>query len=510
MARRKQTRGKCTFCERELSRGGLAKHLAACPQRKEAASAADRGSGTAQALYHLQVQDAWSGDFWLHLEMNGSATLADLDFYLRAIWLECCGHLSQFSIGGWSGAEIPKERPVQQVFRPGVELTHIYDFGTSSETLIKAVGVRQGKALTPHPIALMARNDPPEAHCIECGEPALWLCLECLYEQNEPGTLCDQHAKDHPHDEYGEPMPLVNSPRVGMCGYCGPADPPYGVGGVEREWGKVLQERSSDEIESHERRLSAWRQQYCNAEMVHQAEVLALRQDMVTLLTFVRDTKVVGTQSTGNMPLKAVRNVTARFVEPPLLDTTSGDRTYRLRTETDIWPLHFLHILAEVGGLLEIAPARRWRLTSMGEQLLGTAPLHQVPFLLTIWWHEVNWLVAYPFSGMGDALPSSFNLVTLACLRSLAVGTSIPFEEFADALIGKAGLTWTAADSKFATMLLRGSIERMVISILADFGAVEREVREDPVGKGTISRLAAFEITPFGQALLGAVAIPSG
>ena len=96
-----------------------------------------------------------------------------------------------------------------------------------SETLIKTVGVRKGKPLTAHPIYLMARNDPPEAHCIECGEPALWLCLECLYERNEPGTLCDQHAQDHPHDDYGEPMPLVNSPRVGMCGYCGPADPPY-------------------------------------------------------------------------------------------------------------------------------------------------------------------------------------------------------------------------------------------------------------------------------------------
>ena len=27
----------------------------------------------------------------------------------------------------------------------------------------------------------------------------------------------------HPHDQYGEPIPLVNSPRLGMCGYDGPA-----------------------------------------------------------------------------------------------------------------------------------------------------------------------------------------------------------------------------------------------------------------------------------------------
>ncbi|MBC8449381.1 MAG: hypothetical protein H8D78_16665 [Chloroflexi bacterium] len=209
-----------------MTKSGLSKHLATCAQRQEAIGAANQESG--QVTYHLQVQDAWSSDFWLHLEMNGSATLKDLDRYLRAIWLECCGHLSRFSIGGgWGGREISMSTRAERIFRPGIELTHIYDFGTSSETTVKVVGVRQGKPLTPHPIALMARNDQPEAYCMECDKPASWLCMECVYELEESGFLCDEHAEDHPHENYGEPMPLVNSPRVGMCGYCGPADPPY-------------------------------------------------------------------------------------------------------------------------------------------------------------------------------------------------------------------------------------------------------------------------------------------
>ena len=106
-------------------------------------------------------------------------------------------------------------------------MTHIYDFGTSSETLIKVVGVREGNPLSRYPIALMARNDPPEVTCMECDQPASWLCTECLYDLGETGMLCDEHVEGHPHDDYGEPMPLVNSPRVGMCGYTGPAEPPY-------------------------------------------------------------------------------------------------------------------------------------------------------------------------------------------------------------------------------------------------------------------------------------------
>ncbi|MDS4020424.1 MAG: hypothetical protein RKR03_07930 [Candidatus Competibacter sp.] len=89
------------------------------------------------------------------------------------------------------------------------------------------MGTRQGKPTTTHPIALMARNLMPEAKCIQCDEPAAWLCTECLIEHEVWGTLCDKHAKTHPHDDYGEPIPLVNSPRLGLCGYDGPAKPPY-------------------------------------------------------------------------------------------------------------------------------------------------------------------------------------------------------------------------------------------------------------------------------------------
>ncbi len=227
MPRQKQSRGTCAYCGQEMAKGAMSRHLPVCAKRRAAIAEADAKPGATQSLYHLRVQDAYDGQFWLDLEMRGSATLNDLDHYLRAIWLECCGHMSQFSIGGWSGDEIAKKTRIERVFAPGVELTHIYDFGTSTETLIKYVDMREGKPTTRHPIALMARNLIPEVECKECGRPAAWLCIECVYDENEPGWLCDEHVQDHTHDNYGEPLPLVNSPRLGICGYTGPAEPPY-------------------------------------------------------------------------------------------------------------------------------------------------------------------------------------------------------------------------------------------------------------------------------------------
>ena len=227
MPRKKQSRGTCVFCGHETTKGAMSKHMAACPQRQAQSAQAEQSKRKPEVLYYLRAQDAYGGDFWLDLEVRGSATLKEIDAYLRAIWLECCGHLSQFSIGGWRGSEIAKSRRIDAVFHPEVELTHIYDFGTSSETRIKMIGQRKGTPLTAKPMALMARNLMPEAVCLECGQPASHLCMECMIEEQASGFLCAQHASTHPHDNYGEPTELVNSPRLGMCGYDGPAEPPY-------------------------------------------------------------------------------------------------------------------------------------------------------------------------------------------------------------------------------------------------------------------------------------------
>ncbi len=205
----------------------MLKHLQTCRRRAEVVAEYDGKRGRAGRLTHLRVSD-WSGDFWLDLEMKGSATLQDLDQYLRAIWLECCGHLSMFTTGGWAEADqIPVRTRIDRAFQPGVEIVHIYDFGTSSEMLVKAVAIREGRPTTSRPIYLMARNDPPDLVCMKCDQPAAGICIECVYEHDSDGLLCPQHVETHPHSNYGDPMPVVNSPRMGMCGYGGPAEPPY-------------------------------------------------------------------------------------------------------------------------------------------------------------------------------------------------------------------------------------------------------------------------------------------
>lgn len=226
MAGNGKTEGACAFCGKRASRGGMSRHLQACPARRDAIRGADARPGEPEPVFHLQVQTPGGSDFWLHLEMRGSATLTKLDEYLRATWLECCGHMSEFTRGGWGMPRIGMARRAADVLDEGVTLAHVYDFGSSTVSMIKVVAVRMGSAVDRHPIQLLARNDMPALSCAQCDEPATRLCIECMYDMAD-AVLCEAHAAVHPHEDYGEPLPLVNSPRLGVCGYQGPAEPPY-------------------------------------------------------------------------------------------------------------------------------------------------------------------------------------------------------------------------------------------------------------------------------------------
>lgn len=85
MARTPQSRGKCQYCGEETAKSGMSRHLAKCEKRAHVLQIAHAGKQPEETLWHVRVQAARDKDFWLDLEMRGSATLEKLDAYLRAI-----------------------------------------------------------------------------------------------------------------------------------------------------------------------------------------------------------------------------------------------------------------------------------------------------------------------------------------------------------------------------------------------------------------------------------------
>jgi hypothetical protein len=217
--------------------------------------------------------------------------------------------------------------------------------------------------------------------------------------------------------------------------------------------------------------------QQLNQEDIALIESLAVRRDMVTLLSYIREKRPVGTQSTGNLQLKAVREVCARFVNPPVLDEKVGGKIYKLRSEEHIWSLFFLHRIAETGGLVIGGQARVWRLTPAGEVFLELPVPVQFGYMLTVWWHEEDWTIAWPVTGLSEGLPRYFKKEALTRLLELKVGKLASFEQFADELIVYTKFTWPSIDQTYAFDSMRWAIQRMVVDTLADFGCLECEYK---------------------------------
>ena len=223
---RLMSRGKCSFCKATFSKAVMTKHLKSCKQRKTASetSSEKRKSQKTKSL-HLVVEGRDLSGYWMHLSTPANATLEDLDDFLRDIWLECCGHLSAFTIEGTRYSISPMkeydERGMKvalgDVLGSGMKFYHNYDFGTTTKLTLSVVSELEGEPKSKS-IQLLARNDPPSIACESCGKIATQLCSECIWSGK--GWLCDECASKH---ECGEEMllPVVNSPRVGMCGYTG-------------------------------------------------------------------------------------------------------------------------------------------------------------------------------------------------------------------------------------------------------------------------------------------------
>jgi hypothetical protein len=228
-----KSEGVCRFCLQSFSGAGMSKHLATCKTKKEKDAPEASAAKGKSAVYHLKITGYsyfHDGPYWLHIEMNDTAKLYDLEQFLRGIWLECCGHLSEFTIDGVRYSDSPADdffefedfesesmdAPLKKLFGPDVEFEYVYDFGSSTELSGQVMAIRPGK-MKGELVRILARNNPYQFECSSCGKNASDYCLEC------DAFYCGKCLQKH---NCGEEMalPVVNSPRMGVCGYVGELD----------------------------------------------------------------------------------------------------------------------------------------------------------------------------------------------------------------------------------------------------------------------------------------------
>ena len=194
-------KGNCYLCGRESGKTAIKNHILK-----------EHSEDSGQECRLLKIEGAYNKNYWLYVDIPVTSNLSTLDNFLREIWLECCGHLSAFSIGR---REIGMTNKIRN-FDIGDVLQHEYDFGSPTDTLITVVGTIYRKQQ--RGVRLLARNVPMTFVCRKCGAPAEFV--DPADYENEDPYYCEKCVEETCEIA----LPITNSPRMGVCGYCGELD----------------------------------------------------------------------------------------------------------------------------------------------------------------------------------------------------------------------------------------------------------------------------------------------
>jgi hypothetical protein len=209
------TQGICNKCKEIISTRATKSHINKC---------LNQGSEDVLDAFLVKVQWPHKNPiYWLYLSVPFKSKLEDLDLFLREIWLDCCSHLSQFTIdykrysshfeaNAFSRfEEFSMSIRSEKVLVPGLKFTHEYDFGSTTELLLEVVGLI--KSVHCKEIKVIVQNQEPEFKCASCGKKAEMI------SSTEGECFCKSCVDEEEDELYL--LPLVNSPRTGVCGYVG-------------------------------------------------------------------------------------------------------------------------------------------------------------------------------------------------------------------------------------------------------------------------------------------------
>lgn len=203
--------GQCIYCGEMFKQSGMVRHLATH------LSAMEKETEANVMAYHLNIH---AGEMFLQVLVKGSASFKTLDTFLRKIWVDCCDHMSDFHHKNF---RIRKSQSFADVLSPRLKFEYRYDYGSTTEFSIQVAAAY--KIDPKKDLVLLSRNEPLKFVCRTCNEkPATSICTTHMYESDEC-LFCNECAAKHGDEcedflNYAE-MPVVNSPRMGVCGYTG-------------------------------------------------------------------------------------------------------------------------------------------------------------------------------------------------------------------------------------------------------------------------------------------------
>jgi hypothetical protein len=144
-----QSMGKCNLCGEIAGQASMTRHLGACCRPEASGLLLASEKRPPAPSFHLAIEGRDAKAYWMHVAVPVTAPLSTLDDFLRHTWLECCGHLSAFEIGGKryaSDEEMSMRTRFSQVLEVRMKFLYKYDYGSTTALVLKVVALGMGRA----------------------------------------------------------------------------------------------------------------------------------------------------------------------------------------------------------------------------------------------------------------------------------------------------------------------------------------------------------------------------
>ena len=93
-----KTNGICSLCGGIFGKTAMKKHIVQCFQKHPSRKPTGFSVPIQTRLFTILVRGNFMHEYWMYIEAPSNSLLRGLDNFLRNIWVECCGHLSSFTI----------------------------------------------------------------------------------------------------------------------------------------------------------------------------------------------------------------------------------------------------------------------------------------------------------------------------------------------------------------------------------------------------------------------------
>lgn len=416
---------------------------------------------------------------WRRIQVRASDTLQILHHIIQMVMGWTDTHLHEFEIDGLSygnpdidesNFEDESDYFLDEVLeKEGQKIHYLYDFGDSWEHTLVLEKILDPEEGQDYPRCLAGKRAcPPE----DVG--GVWGYQRMLEAISDPG--------DPEHEEYLEWLGEEFDPEY------------FDLEEVNKILRIMADPMEREAIEILARVL----------ELPYEAEAenLALRKDALAFVNYLQENKVTATKETGNLPRKAVREIAARFVDPPVLDFEQDGKKHSFQSDHDVPDVFFIHLLLATAGLILLGPGRRWIPSELGEEISDMPWTLQVWMLFSSWWHLGDWPQTYQFSAIAEEAMEAFKDASLDLLLDYDAEETVLYADFIERLIEEMELMPGMENRDHAMLLLKGGVQMMLIEMLAKFGMLQKEYEVNKIGNHEFQELHSFRLTPFGMDML--------